>query len=114
MLKPCVWFHGTVVSVETRADGDTHLLLRADPSDTAFLDDANVNSGGMVAELMPGQSIWTPSTGEHLALFSTWVYDTNNKWNEIHPVWGIKDLASGREAFSLPPAQPAYTGAGNA
>ncbi len=113
VLKPCQWFRGHVVSVEPRSDGDIHIRLQADPGYTQFLNPTNVNSGGMVAEIMPGQNLWTPSPGDHLAVFGTWVLDKNNGWDEIHPVWGLKDLSSGRSASSLPPAVPLYTGNSN-
>ena len=78
-----------------------------------FLNAGNQQAGGMVVEIMPGQTLPAPSVGEHIQVFGTWVLDTNNGWNEIHPVWGIKYLDTGSSAYSLPPVTPRYSGGSN-
>ena len=109
VIAPCRWFRGTVVQVEDRSDGDKHLLLRPDPGYTKFLNVTNVNDGGLVVEIVPGQKLPIPAVEDHVAIFGTWVLDTHNDWNEIHPVWGIRYLSRGFSAFALPPATPLYT-----
>jgi hypothetical protein len=110
ILTPCVWFRGTVVNSESRSDGDQHLLLTPDSGYSKYLNVANVNEGGLVVEIMPGQNLSLPAVNEHVAVFGTWVFDTHNGWNEIHPVWGIRYLDTGHSSFRLPPATPVYQG----
>jgi hypothetical protein len=113
VLKPCVWFRGTVVRSEPRSDGDRHLLLTPDQGFSKYLNVANVNEDGLVVEIVPGQLLPLPAIDEHVAVFGTWVFDTHNDWNEIHPVWGIRYLDTGRSDFALPPATPRYGGDSN-
>lgn len=87
--------------------------MKPDAGDTSFLNVANVNSGGMIVEIVPGQDLPVPSVGDHLAVFGTWVLDTHNGWNEIHPVWAIRNLDTGTTVEALPPVQPQYTGDSN-
>ena len=112
-LKECVWFAGTVTEEDPRSDGDLHLLLAPDGGYQMYLNGGNQQAGGMVVEIMPGQNLPAPSVGEHVQVFGTWVFDTNNGWNEIHPVWGINYLDSGASAFLLPPKTPLYAGDSN-
>jgi hypothetical protein len=111
--KPCQWFHGVVKEVEPRSDGDTHILLAPDDGYTKFLNVENVNTGGMIVEIVPGQSLPAPAVGAHVAVFGTWVLDEHNNWNEIHPVWAISDLTTGGTDQGMPPASPRYRGDGN-
>jgi hypothetical protein len=110
VVKPCQWFQGVVKEVEPRSDGDTHILLAPDDGYTRFLNVENVNAGGMIAEIVPGQPLPAPAVGAHVAVFGTWVLDEHNGWNEIHPVWAITDLGSGTTNQGLPPASPQYGG----
>ena len=113
VLGTCRTFRGIVISSDERSDGDTHLLIAPDEGYSSLLNVENVNQGGMVVEIMPGQNLPVPPNGEHVAVFGTWVFDTHNGWNEIHPVWGIRYLDGGQAAFSLPPAEPVYHGGSN-
>lgn len=110
VLAPCRWYRGTVVEVGDRSDGDTHMLVKPASGYARFLAVANVNDGGLVVEIMPGQTLPIPKPHEQVELFGTWVYDTHNDWNEIHPVWGIRYTDSGTAVFSLPPRHPIYNG----
>jgi hypothetical protein len=110
VISPCRWIRGTVKEVERRHDGDLHLLLRADSGYVRFLNVTNVNQGGLVVEIMPGQHLPRPVVGERVAVLGTWVYDTHNDWNEIHPVWGMRYLDRHTTAFDLPPKHPLYGG----
>jgi hypothetical protein len=109
VLRGCVWFSGTVMGEDRKADGDLHVLLRPESNSARFLDSGDRAEGGMVVEIMPGQTLPTPSMGERLAVFGTWVYDRNHRWNEIHPVWGIVYGRTGTSRHSLPPATPRYS-----
>jgi hypothetical protein len=110
VLKTCRTFAGTVVETDHKDDGDIHVLLTPDPGFTSFLNVENVNAGGMVVEIVPGQQIPEPAVGAHLSLLGTWVLDEHNGWNEIHPVWAVTDLTTGITTQALPPASPAYGG----
>jgi hypothetical protein len=113
VLGTCRWFKGTVTEVDQRSDGDQHVLLRPDPGYTQLLDVQNVNAGGMVIEIVPGQRLPVPSVGEHLAVFGTWILDSHNGWNEIHPVWALQNLETGEGTQALPPIPPEYQGSSN-
>ena len=110
VLAPCRWFRGRVVDVERKDDGDHHVLVRPAPGFFRFLDVTNVNRGGLVVEIMPGQHLEEPVVGERIAILGTWVYDTHNDWNEIHPVWGLRSIDRRLSSFDLPPKVPVYQG----
>jgi hypothetical protein len=110
VLAACRWVRGTVMEVERKDDGDLHLLVRPAPGFFRFLNVTNVNNGGLVVEIMLGQRLARPAVGERLAIMGTWVYDTHNDWNEIHPVWGFRYLDRGTAAFDLPSKRPRYDG----
>jgi hypothetical protein len=57
---------------------------------------------------MPGQSLPIPSPGERVAVFGTWVLDTDHGWNEIHPIWVIRYLDRGTFVHDRPPDPPRY------
>ena len=98
--------------METRAetDGDVHVLIRPDPGYRRFLNVGNYKyqHRALVVEIMPGQSLPTPPAGERMAVFGTWVNDTDHDWREIHPVWAIRYLSIGLFRYSLPPRTPRY------
>ena len=112
ILKECVWYVGIVAESDTRSDGDLHLAFRPDAGFERFLNAGNTDPkvAGLVVEIMPGQKLPSPAVGEHIAVFGTWVLDTHNDWNEIHPVWGVVYLDRRTSAYSLPPKTPLYTG----
>jgi len=112
VLDTCLWFYGVVAEAERHSDGDLHILLRPDPNSTSFLNVENVNRGGMVVEIVPGQQLPDPAVGDHLSVFGTWVLDTHNGWNEIHPVWEIT-YPGGSTVQALPPDPPEYQGSAN-
>ena len=112
VLDTCQWFYGVVAEAERHSDGDLHILLRPDPNSTSFLNVENVNRGGMVVEIVPGQQLPDPAVGDHLSVFGTWVLDTHNGWNEIHPVWEIT-YPGGSTVQALPPDPPEYQGSAN-
>lgn len=113
VLDACRRFAGTVVATDRKSDGDLHILLRPDPGNTDYLNEQNVNAGGMVVEIVPGQDLPEPQAGDHLAVLGTWVLDEHNGWNEIHPVWAITNLETGLVSRVLPPDPPLYSGDSN-
>lgn len=83
-------FTGTVTAVRSEADGDTHVEVTPDPAYAAL---AYTGQNYVVVEPMPGQSIPTPSVGDHIHVVGTHVYDTNHAHNEIHPVLSWNGLS---------------------
>jgi hypothetical protein len=110
VIDTCRWFQGTVLVTDHRSDGDLHVLVKPDAQDAAMLDVANVNAGGMIVEIVPGQPLPPPRVGDHIAVFGTYVLDTHNDWNEIHPVFAWKNLTTGELFQGMPPASPEYVG----
>ena len=110
VLGTCRWYSGTVIALIHGADGDYHLRVTPASGYKRFLNAGNysLQQGGLVAEPMPGQKLPLPSVGERIALFGTWVYDADHGWNEIHPIWAIDDLDTGKTAYALPSATPEY------
>jgi hypothetical protein len=110
VLKSCQWFVGTVVATRSEEDGDHHIDIAPDPGYGGFLNtsDRTRQHGGLLIEVMPGQSIPLPSVGAHISVFGTWVYDTDHGWNELHPIWAMRMLETGRTITSLPPVPPRY------
>ena len=110
--QQCLWFRGTVADVASRKDGDLHVDITPATGYDRYLNDGNRKDqdGAMVMEIMPGQDFPTPQAGERLAVYGTWVHDTHNDWNEIHPVWTIAYLDRDTRVTSLPPRTPEYTG----
>jgi len=110
VLGECRWFRGTVTLVRLEEDGDYHVDVRPLRGGRRFLTTGNftVQDGALVTEIMPGQRLPVPSVGERVAVFGTWVYDTQHGWNEIHPIWAIRYLDRGVGAYDLPPREPRY------
>jgi uncharacterized membrane protein YgcG len=110
VLRPCSWFVGTVTAIRPEDDGDHHVDIAPDQGYGSFLDagDREHQSGGLLVEIVKGQRLPVPATGEHISVFGTWVYDTTHGWNELHPIWAIKYLDTGLLVRALPPNPPLY------
>lgn len=81
-------------SVTLQYDGDWRIDVLPDAQYTKLLSAGNVNyeEGMLVLELIPQDqsNITIPSVGRHIAFVGPLVYDTENQWNAIHPVWSIR------------------------
>jgi hypothetical protein len=112
VLGECVTFEGTVSVVEQRPDGDFHVGVTPSSGSEKYLNDGNGKdqNGDMVVEIVPGQHLPLPKVGERVSIFGTWVLDTHNNWNEIHPVWSIDYLDRNFRSDVLPPPSPLYQG----
>jgi uncharacterized membrane protein YgcG len=110
VIAPCRWFRGRVSTIRHEEDGDYHVDIAPDPGFGRFLvrDNYSEQGGALVTEVMPGQDLPIPSEGEHIAVFGTWVLDTDHGWNEIHPIWAIRYLDRGTTVRRLPPVPPRY------
>jgi hypothetical protein len=113
VLGSCRWYSGIVTDVRREPDGDYHVDVAPDRGDARYLNGGNARqqSGSLVTEIMPGQHFSLPSVGDHVAVFGTWVYDSDHGWDEIHPIWAIQ-YGSGGVVRSLPPATPRFGGEG--
>ena len=110
VLATCQWYMGTVVAVRPEDDGDHHIDVAPDPGYSKFLNDGDRahQQDGLLIEVMKGQQLPIPFEGEHISVFGTWVYDADHGWNEIHAIWAIKYLDTGKVVMALPPATPEY------
>jgi hypothetical protein len=110
VLGTCAWYSGTVERIISEDDGDYHVDVAPAHGYPHFLDSDNdsLQHGQLVCEIMPGQKLPLPIIGERIALFGTWVYDSDHGWNEIHPIWAIEYLDTGRTVRALPPKTPRY------
>jgi hypothetical protein len=99
-----------VSTVRGEEDGDYHVDVEPDPGFRHFLTHNNftIQNGALVTEIMPGQHLPIPAPGERVAVFGTWVLDTDHGWNEIHPIWAIRYLDRGRLVHDRPPVPARY------
>ncbi|HET6873587.1 MAG TPA: hypothetical protein VFH70_02350 [Acidimicrobiales bacterium] len=117
VVKTCITVSGTVESVRSESDGDTHFDLEPDPSFSNLLKSANYahQHGWLVAEIVPadepgctpgrpprpasgtydygtctGADEIAPMVGQHVSVTGPYVLDEDHGgWAEIHPVWGV-------------------------
>jgi hypothetical protein len=118
VLQKCATFVGTVSRAPALnpSDGDVTFNATPDPAYVSILNAANRAEGGLHLEIVPrdqpgctpGQPVTVGSTnnlgncsgldvvfpplGAHVRVTGTWVLDTSNNWNEIHPVWKVEIL----------------------
>jgi hypothetical protein len=108
VLTQCMTVTGTVAESNVDDDGDQHFLVKLDPGQDQLLTKKNIKkkNGDLVAEIVcankakikkakPACAGWSnpvplPSVGAHVSVTGTFVLDTHNGWNEIHPVSSVK------------------------
>ena len=94
VLSNCQVASGTVKSVTLQYDGDQRIDVLPDAQYTKLLAVGNLNyHGGMlVLELIPQDQANTPvpAIGQRITFVGPLVYDTENQWNAIYPVWSIR------------------------
>jgi hypothetical protein len=108
VLNQCMTVTGTVAESNVDEDGDQHFLVKLDPGQDQLLTKKNIKkkNGDLVAEIVcankakikkakPACAGWSnpvrlPSVGAHVSVTGTFVLDTHNGWNEIHPVSSVK------------------------
>jgi hypothetical protein len=99
---------GRVVTVHRAADGDLHIGL--DPDQKSVLNLINVMHAQreLIVEAVCdyattkkepaavcqgfNSTVKSPAIGDHLRVIGSYVTDTENGWNEIHPVTRIEVL----------------------
>ena len=83
-----------VESVNLQDDGDWRIDVSLDPQYGKLLDVGNVNrqSGWLVLELIPRDqaTVSVPLAGKQITFVGPLVYDSENYWNAIYPVWAIQ------------------------
>jgi hypothetical protein len=89
----CAVAAGTIEKVKfEHYDGDVHIELRLDGSQSGLLDRGNDQVGGtLIVEIIPWDraSVRVPEVGQQVEVVGPWVNDTAHGWNEIHPAWWI-------------------------
>jgi len=94
IISVCEVGSGTVKSVNLQSDGDWRIDVGLGPQYGKLLDVGNVDhqSGWLVLELIPRDqaTVSVPSLGEQITFVGPLVYDSDNHWNAIHPVWSIE------------------------
>jgi hypothetical protein len=108
VLKQCMTVTGTVQESNVDDDGDQHFLVKLDPGQDQLLTKKNLKkkNGDLVGEIVCANKAklkkakdacagWSnpvplPTVGSHVSVIGTFVLDTHNGWNEIHPVSSVK------------------------
>ncbi len=94
VISDCEVGSGIVRSVNLQDDGDWRIDVGLSPQYEKLLDVGNVNrqSGWLVLELIPRDqaTISVPLVGNQITFVGPLVYDSQNYWNAIYPVWSIQ------------------------
>ncbi len=108
VIEPCSVAEGRVVSVHRAADGDLHIGL--DPAQKSILNLTNVMHAqrrliveavcdhpsvkNQAAQWCSGftSTVAAPNVDDRVRVIGAYVTDTDNGWNEIHPVTRIETL----------------------
>lgn len=112
----CQIVTGVVASAGQTMDGDIHMQISLDPSESNLLNSVNMakTSGQLIAEIVPadqpgctpgrppkpphgtynygictGRDLQTPNIGDRVTLVGSYNLDTDHGWMELHPVWSI-------------------------
>jgi hypothetical protein len=109
LLNECTAVAGRVTDVHRNADGDLH--VEVDPDDASVLNLVNVVRGGrLIVEVVCDHEstqadvrracagftskIAAPAAGDRIRAIGAYVKDTENGWNEVHPVSKIEVFPS--------------------
>jgi hypothetical protein len=94
VISVCQVGSGIVKSVNLQDDGDWRIDVGLGPQYGKLLDVGNVNhqNGWLVLELIPRDqaTISVPLVGKQITFVGPLVYDSENYWNAIYPVWSIQ------------------------
>src|SRR5438552_6785946 len=109
-LAPCLSVTGVIDESDADPDGDQHFLLRLDPGQDTLVNKRNrkKKGGDLVVEIVcanpttmkKAKRAWAgytnpitiPTLGAHVRVTGTYVFDSHNGWEEIHPVSRIERL----------------------
>jgi len=109
-LASCLSVTGVIDESDADPDGDQHFLLRLDPGQDSLVNKRNrkKKGGDLVVEIVCANPttmkkakracagytnpITIPTLGAHVRVTGTYVFDSHNGWEEIHPVSRIERL----------------------
>ncbi|MGI8402380.1 MAG: hypothetical protein ACR2NS_12375 [Gemmatimonadaceae bacterium] len=107
-LAPCLSATGVISESDADRDGDQHFLLKLDPGQDSLVNHRNAKKKGgeLVVEIVCANPttmkkvksactgytnpIAIPAVGAHVRVTGTWVIDSHNGWEEVHPVSSIQ------------------------
>jgi hypothetical protein len=93
VLANCQLASGVVRSTTLQDNRYQRIDVSLDAQYANLLDAGDVKylNGQLALELIPPDqaTISVPIVGQHIAFVGPWVYDTENHWNAIYPVWSI-------------------------
>jgi len=94
VLSNCEVASGIVESVTDQDGGGQRIYVRLDAQYANLLNVGNSNykNSLLLLELNPSYqpNVTIPSVGQHVTFVGQLVYDTENHWNAIYPVWSIQ------------------------
>ena len=109
-LVSCLSVTGVIDESDVDSDGDQHMLLKLDPGQDSLVNKRNQKKkgGDLVIEIVCANptkmkkakracadysnAIPIPALGQHVRVTGTYVFDSHNGWNEIHPVSKVERL----------------------
>ena len=81
-------------AIALQGDGDQFVYVALDSQYSKLLGSGNTgNENGLLVLDMTPQALGyvsVPRPGQHITFVGPLVYDTENQWNAIYPVWSIK------------------------
>ena len=108
VIEPCTAVDGRVVSLSRGSDGDLHIGLDPDRKSVLNLMNATHGRGRLVVEVIcehtPARPdaatacagltsrVTIPKRGDRIRVTGAYVTDSENGWNELHPVTRIENL----------------------
>lgn len=125
LLAACVTVTGTVAVIRSESDGDLHVLLRLDSSESKYINAKNISAQDddlvlepvcvdtpTQADAMPAcagyqNPIAIPAVGTHTAATGAWVLDLDHGWMELHPVFAFSAVGTSQPPPSAAPKAPA-------
>lgn len=94
LLSKCQVASGFVESLTPQYDGDQRIDVALDAQYAKLLNAGNMEyqNGSIVLELAPQDqaTISVPIVGQHITFVGPLVYDIENHWNAVYPVWFIQ------------------------
>lgn len=110
VLDKCKVVTGVITERNADPDGDEHMLLKLDAGQKHLLTKKNKTKkdGCLVIEAVcinkitrkramgacKGyvNNVWLPKVGDHVKVTGSFVLDSHNGWNEIHPISKVEKL----------------------
>ena len=93
VLSGCEVASGVVESVTLQDEGDQRIYVRPDAqyANLLHIGNSNYQNALLVLELISRDqaTVPVPSIGTHITFVGPLVYDTENHWNAMYPVWSI-------------------------